>query len=264
MIMSDIYDKEQEDLFTKLSKHGLPLYEKDFPLIFFWSPKSGCTSLIRWFFFQIGQLQKANDYHPWVHMYRMEVYEKQNDYTELKRQLLEGPKVTYKLVRNPYKRAVSSFLAMLTNKLIMEEIKLNPNDSISFKQFLYQINKIGIDRDLINSHIAQQYVEGEEVFVRSYLHLEKFGGEIESIEKKYGLLKSPILDLTKSHHHMTQIMTLKGEFAETKFKEQFKLGTFSNPLPTYESFYDDETMDLVKKIFQKDFEAYGYNKSGLK
>jgi hypothetical protein len=77
----------------------------------------------------------------------MEVYEKQNDYTELKRQLLDGPQVTYKLVRNPYKRAVSSFLAMPTNKLIMDEIKFNPNDSISFKQFLYQINKIGIDRN---------------------------------------------------------------------------------------------------------------------
>ena len=30
-----------------------PHFHPDFPLLLFWSPKSGCTSLANWFFFQI-------------------------------------------------------------------------------------------------------------------------------------------------------------------------------------------------------------------
>ncbi|RCK09645.1 hypothetical protein DT075_36330 [Bacillus licheniformis] len=32
-----------------------PLYAEDFPIILFWIPKSGCTTLNRWFFFQNPQ-----------------------------------------------------------------------------------------------------------------------------------------------------------------------------------------------------------------
>jgi hypothetical protein len=60
-------NKKRELLAIKLITPSLPLYEKEFPLIFFWSPKSGCTSIIKWYFFQIGLLQKAIDYYPWVH-----------------------------------------------------------------------------------------------------------------------------------------------------------------------------------------------------
>jgi hypothetical protein len=77
------------------------LYEKNFPLLFFWSPKSGCTSLIKWFFFQIGILQKAVDYNSWVHFYRMEVFEKQENHKlKVVKQLADDNKEVYKLVRN--------------------------------------------------------------------------------------------------------------------------------------------------------------------
>lgn len=99
-----------EDVVTKLTTYLLPLYEKEFPIIFFWSPRSGCTTLIKWFFFQNGLLQKAMDYNLWVLLYRMEVYEKAENYkTDISMQLLHGKKDIYKLVRNPYKRDVSSF-----------------------------------------------------------------------------------------------------------------------------------------------------------
>lgn len=251
---------EEENLIKKLTTHTLPLYENECPIMFFWSPRSGCTSLIKWFFFQVGLLQEAIDYNPWIHLYRMEVYENKENYkNEILKQLLERKKDTYKLIRNPYKRAVSSFLATLSNEIIMNEVAPNNREGLSFKQFLYNVKNIGISRDLINSHIAQQYIDEEEFFIENYVKLENFNTEIKYIENKYNLLNSPMLNITNSSHHMSQRMVEKGAFADHKLT----LEPYNKPLPTYESFYDKETKDLVKELFKEDFEKYKYNKEDL-
>jgi hypothetical protein len=256
--MSNLSKKEM--IITKSTTHLLPLYQKEFPLIFFWSPRSGGTSLIKWFFFQNGLLQAALNYNPWIHSYKMEVYEKQNNYkADIIKQLLEGKKDIYKLVRNPYRRAVSSFLAVIDNEIIMKEIALNSQNGVSFKQYLYHIKKIGVSRDLINSHIAQQYVEGEEFLIKNYIKLENFSAEIKVVENKFHLLDSPILNISNSSHHLSQTMIEKGLFAEVKMS----LKPYGRSLPTYESFYDEETKGLVRELFKKDFEKYGYSQTDL-
>lgn len=256
-------EKKRKILTTKFLTNNLPLYEKEFPLIFFWTPKGGCTSLIKWYYFQIGLLQKAIDYNPWVHFYRMEVYEKQKNYkVTIAEQILAEKKDTYKLVRNPYKRAVSSFFATIGNKDIMNQVApAGSHNGLSFKQFLYRVKNIGVKKELINLHIAQQYVEEEELFIRNFVRLENFRTKISDIEKKYNLLKSPILEIIKSHHHMAQEMTDKGNktFAEINMSME----TLSKSIPEYKNFYDEETKALVKELFKNDFEKYGYNPNDL-
>jgi hypothetical protein len=39
--------------------------------------------------------------------------------------------------------------------------------------------------------------------------------------------------------------------------------TLRGPIPEYKNFYDDETRDLVRELFKKDFEKYGYNQYDL-
>jgi hypothetical protein len=260
-----MYKKNREILTTKLITPLLPLYEQEFPLIFFWSPKSGCTSLIKWFFFQIELLQKAIDYNPegLVHLYRIEVYETQQNYKlKIAEQLLDDKKDVYKLVRNPYSRAVSSFLSTFVNENIMNQVApADIHNGLSFKKFLYQVKNIGVARGLIDAHIAQQYVEEEELFIQNYVHLEHFTNKIRDIEKKYNLLESPILNIIKSPHHKAQKMTVKGKqtFAEVNMSVE----TLRGPIPEYKNFYDDETRDLVRELFKKDFEKYGYNQYDL-
>jgi hypothetical protein len=256
-----MFEENREIVIKKLLTPALPLYEKEFPLIFFWSPKSGCTSLTKWFFFQIGLLQKALDYKS-VHLYRVEEYEQQENYNlKISEQLLDNKKDVYKLVRNPYNRAVSSFFHTLAHKDIMNQVAPDIHDGLSFKQFLNQVSDIGVKRGLINIHIAQQYVEGEELFIKNYIHLEDFGTKIRNIEKKYNLLESPIQNIIKSPHHYTQKMTDKGKqtFAEVKMSKE----TLNKTLPHYKNFYDAETKDLVRKLFKKDFKQYGYNQNNL-
>jgi len=251
-----------------------PLCHEKFPLILFWSPKSGCTSLIKWYFFQLGlvqeEIQKNAQWYFWS-KYLPNNYNRQH----VIKQILEGKKDKYKLVRNPYKRAVSSFLFTLNagfdpqrrfrlHKEFEKITNMFNNDKtdvngMSFKQFLYYIKKVGPNIGEIDFHIAQQYVKGEEFFVNNYIHLDDFNSEIREIENKYGLIKSPLSEIIKSPHHMSQKMTEKKEFAETIITPEL----FRGQLPTYENFYDKEAQDLVRAIFQKDFEVYGYNETEL-
>ncbi len=52
-----------------LHKDRIPHFHKDFPLILFWSHRSGCTSLANWFFFQIGLFTEAKKYNNFIHYY---------------------------------------------------------------------------------------------------------------------------------------------------------------------------------------------------
>lgn len=268
-----IMDENKAILKQVLNYSLPPLYNKEFPLIIFFSPKSGCTSLIKWFLFQIGILEKAIKHNAGIHGYLFEVYFRQKNYThEIMKQIIQSKKDVYKLVRNPYKRAVSSFLqtsrvGLLDNwkhtNLYRECEKIsnfyydnkNFNKGISFKQYLYYIKKVGSHIGTINPHIAQQYIEGEEFFVKKYIHLENFNEHISEIEGKYGLVKSPLSKITKSNHHFAPLMTITGDYSETIITKEAIL---RKSFPTYESFYDKETVDLIKTIFKKDFEVYGY------
>lgn len=242
----------------------IPNYHKDFPVVLFWSQKSGCTSLLKWFFFQIGVLDEAMAYNPWPHYYEFEVYKSPEYKEELIHCLLTEQKETLKLVRNPYKRAVSQFLILSSSKgnpyWEKEWEKIHEffyqdrgsKKGITFKQYLIYV------RDFpgsVDDHFKPQYMEGEELFVQNYLFLEDFTYYIRELEKKYRLKRSKLQELTNSSHHFSKSMVLKGNFANMEVIQD----TFSEVnIPTYESFYNDETIELVNHVYQKDFEMYGY------
>ncbi|WP_103580721.1 sulfotransferase family 2 domain-containing protein, partial [Bacillus thuringiensis] len=198
----------------------IPHFHKDFPIILFWSHRSGCTSLANWFFFQIGLYEEAMKYAPFIHYYESEIYKNKVDYyTNLEMQLLELSKDTIKLVRNPYKRAVSSFLILYDNpyaskqwEQIREYFYNDKNESkgISFKQFLYYVKEIGAKSILLDQHFSQQYIEGEEKVIKQNIKLENFNTIIPQLEKEYGLLSSDISLLTNSNHHRAHQMIHKG------------------------------------------------------
>ncbi|MFE6138042.1 sulfotransferase family 2 domain-containing protein [Bacillus sp. NPDC057893] len=259
-----------KDNVKELIEYGerIPHYHKDFPIILFWSHRSGCTSLTNWFFFQIGLYEEAMKYAPFIHYYESEIYKNKIDYyTNLEMQLLKLSKDTIKLACNPYKRAVSSFLILYDNpyaskqwEQIREYFYNDKNDSkgISFKQFLYYVKEIGAKSSQLDQHFSQQYIEGEEKVIKQNIKLENFNTIIPKLEKEYGLLSSDISLLTNSTHHRAHQMI---------YKENYANRDITNPqfpsLPTYRSFYDEEALKLVSEIYNDDFEAYGYKKNEI-
>lgn len=254
---------EQQQLHNFVFTSAPPLYSGDFPAMFFWSPKSGCTSLIKWFYFQLGILNEALDYDPWIHTYRMEVFQKQQDYMRNAILTLQysKEKEVYKLVRNPYTRAVSSYLYAFSFDPAMSSVAPEAlNGSISFKEFLYKVKNT--KPGTIDTHISKQYIRNEEAYITRYIRLENFASEISAIEKSHGLVESPLDEITKSHHHNTNRITpgIHRSFADVKLSKE----TLKNmSLPNYRYFYDEETKELVQELFAEDFRTYGYSLTDL-
>ncbi|MFD6511414.1 MULTISPECIES: sulfotransferase family 2 domain-containing protein [Bacillus] len=257
---------DHTELYNFILKRGrVPHFHKDFPLILFWSQKSGCTSLAHWFFYQINLFEEAINYDPFIHNYEYEVYTNSTDHLiQLANGLQAKEKNTYKLVRNPYRRAVSSFAALIPS-LNIEHPAWKPirlflygdetcNKPISFKLFLYYLKAHMTKLDLVDPHFTHQYIQGEEEFVTNYIYLESFNTGISKLEEDYKLKKSPLDLLSKSWHHQSSKMIYKGIYAEADITKPL----FPR-LPTYDSFYDAETLQLVQEIFAKDFIMYNYD-----
>lgn len=264
---------EKKETLKLFIEHRGPLCNKELPIILFWSEKAGCTSFTKWFFFQIGLLEEAIKQS--VHVYRIQMYNQQKNYFKnLSEQILNSKKEAIKLVRNPYNRAVSSFLTIshycfsshpINNRMYKDweriyKLFYNSNSiykGISFKQFLYYLEKVGSDISIVDGHIGQQYLDGEENLITRYIKLEKLQGEIQNIEKKYSLPSCPkSIFAQENDHNFSKSMIEKGNISDEVFTREM---LFGNSLPTFESFYDKETLELCKSIFKKDFEVYGYS-----
>lgn len=257
----------KEEIAERMVTYRTPHYAKEFPIILFWSQKSGCTSLVKWFFDQIGLLDKAISYNPWVHHYEFEIYN-QNEVLmkELREHLYQHKKKGYKLVRDPYKRAVSAFLMMLGENTFWHTILGDVREHLygdresrkrlAFTDFLRYVKETGPGVTLIDGHFAQQYIEGEERFVNKYIYLERFMEQLAELEEVYGLKKTDPRNFSESPHHFAPAMIHKGDYAEADiFDPLFP------KLPTYDSFYNKETRQLVREIYAKDFEMYGYDRN---
>ncbi len=247
----------EKQLIEKLIDMYVPLFSEDFPVIFFWIPKSGCTTLNKWFFFQLGLTedvqQKTNGE---VHGYRNLYFTNTPDYKKrLREHLQEGKKETYKLIRNPYKRAVSSFYSVICSPWLSSLLNVDLNKGLSFTQFLYYLKNLGPNIDIIDRHIGPQYIEGEENYVKKYIKLESFNKQIREIEDLHHLKRAPLAEFSKSPHHFSELMVKQGEYADMILKRD----TFNWYFPTYESLYNQETQELVEEIFKKDFEIYVNN-----
>jgi hypothetical protein len=246
------------------------LHHPEMPVAFLWTPKAGCTSLVKWFFFQTGVLDAARAHHAFVHVYRQDVFMKRDGYfLEGLDLMLAGKIPVIKLVRDPYVRAVSSFAQVLmlqrspagdwTRKLracILKKIgEIAPPDCLSFHQFLRGVAAIGAASANLNRHVAQQYQAGEEQLRDRVIRLENFDAEIVAIEREFDLKPSPLAALTASEHHRRKVSAPAGSLAGRMVsRADFPRAA----TPSYDAFYDTDTRRLAATVFAKDFHAYSY------
>ncbi|MBH9965390.1 sulfotransferase family 2 domain-containing protein [Rossellomorea oryzaecorticis] len=254
----------------KLKKHHRsPLFDKSLPVAFLWSPKAGCTVLTKWFFYQIGHLEKAMKINPSVHVYKGMFTKKYKSYKEIE----SGGAKIYKLVRNPYKRAVSSYFTIANYcyskgipNLPMEKDKqritsmfypLTSYKGISFKQFLYYLDGRGADYTLVDGHISKQYCPEEDYLSPKIIKLENFNKEINRLQVKYNLKQTPANVLSTPHSY-TKKMRQQADFTPDTIitPSQFVNGS----LPEYKELFDHETIQLCNHIFHDDFSHYNYLK----
>jgi hypothetical protein len=249
----------------------MPLYHKDFPIIVSWSPKSGCTTILKWFLEQNNLLEEANQHSEWVHNYREDKLCCGTSYKKICRDYftkVPSNKYIIKLIRDPYKRAVSSYLHLLRygilkkDWLVVNEIErwkeLNGfanQIGLSFRQFLLFI----IDQQLrgctIDPHLGQQYDDIQDSRVNQYVKIEDFTFEIEAIEKRFSLPCLNKNQLSNSIHHnkpsISHHWPTDASIHVASDDYDTVLGT-----PPAEIFYNTDTLMLMRLAYWRDCDAY--------
>jgi len=254
-----------------------PLHAPGFPLVFLYSAKAGSGTLIKWFLFQTGHLEDPADTRRNMHLRQKTVVAQRPGYgREALRLILRHEKPIFKLVRNPYDRAVSSFLAMFEHTREAERSpwgiapiaaarKLSGKPigdvpALTFRDFLRYLVKTSTERGAITAHIARQHLLGEDRRIDRILKLEKFAEEMGRIEAEFGLTPSPKEVIANRYNQQSRPM-LDGQqqcsITDMEFTpRQVREGQF----PPYAAFYDDEARQLVRQCYAADFDAYGYDR----
>lgn len=252
-------------------KYRLPLRDDELPIILLWSEKAGCTTLVKWFFWQLEILSEAINYHKWIHNYEQQVYKNQTDYIDkVKKGLLDDRKELVKFIRNPYYRAISSFLDLSGEnaanrtrhhstdlwKKIRRVVYGDPNakSGVSFKMYLDALREIGVGLEHINGHVAAQVVRGEEGLGITYYKIEELRRAIPELERRNRLKSSPIVELNRSPHHRSWKGASDADVSSDRIIDEFTF--LHRPLPVYDNFLDEYTEKKIQELFEHDIRAW--------
>lgn len=222
------------------------LYNKEKQILFHTSPKSNCTVVAKMFYEYIGLLNEALEYCPWIHNYTRDKYNIRPKKDNLEKVL------KIKFVRNPFTRAVSSYLHVMNTNL-KDEMKLNNE---SFFDFLNIIrNKpmyVGA-----NHYLPQYNEKYPNDYFNEIIKVENINAEIHRINEKHSIYFNAGHDSThfRSKHISNENSIFVGY---TSFDEINKM-IENNSLSPYSYFYDDNIKNIVREIFAEDILHYNYS-----
>lgn len=189
----------------------------------FWTPKAGCSTAVNIFLDYVGFEYSSYE---WIHEARM-LYEK----TQCK---YSDSLVKFQIVRNPYDRAVSSFLECTRwkNKQSGKPYGLKEMTEL-FVEFLNSVKRNEL-KDSCKFHSLRQYMTPNLDMVLKLENLEK---EISLLNQKFGL------SLRYFYYNRHSFRNSLGNLYED----------------VYSKIYNQDSLKLVEEIYSKDFEFFGYS-----
>ena len=198
-----------------------------------WSAKAGCTVAIKMFFDHMGLLNKALKYRKndkiSIHQFMHHKFKKHPSPKDWK----NPSYFKFKVVRNPYTRAVSSYIAAIN----MGAFKG------SFAKFLDKLGRTNLKR--CNDHWKLQYT------ARKFDKIVKLEELTTGMAEINALIGSRFRTDFDSSHHLDKNEVV--EFCgERVFRRPVKV------IPQYKYFYNQLLLDKVSKLYSKDIEAYNY------
>jgi hypothetical protein len=220
-------------------------------LLLDWSAKAGCTVAVKMLLRYQGLLEEAEKGTGWVHNYRIRVYYAAHG-VATRRDLVDPDLVKIKVVRNPYDRAVSSYITVARDlaKEFADAVGTEESD-LSFRQFLALLERI--DLSACNPHYRKQVRPYEEEDVRfdAIVHLERLGEDLSELTRRHGIPLDPT-GLTSDHHFRRSDRVMPGA-ADAPWSVLTE-----TTIPAYASFYDADTRQRVEALYGADFAHYGY------
>ena len=196
-------------------------------LCLFWSPKAGCSTAAAIFFtycdFDYTRFR-------WIHNARERIYEKKIHPSRIPEDF--HTYLRLQVARDPYQRAVSSFLHYVTFCLKRDAPEPAQAPGL-FLDFLARVRDGQLDSISGEFHATGQYMTDE---IDAVLKLETLEKDILAVNEKFGVS----LKQTRYSPH---------SFAA-------KLGSRYEMLA--DTIWSAETRALVQQIYQKDLAFFGY------
>ncbi len=239
------------------------LVSNDIDLAIFWSAKSASTFVLKWFFYQLGLLDEVLKYHHFPHKYRQKIFMHSSEYQQAVNAFIKSRGRGYykvKVVRDPYERAVSSYIHLLVGLKRNHEIfymdfpSLKGRTGLSFEYFVTLLEQLDIQK--CNPHWRAQFSPSiKNSFYDQIVLAKALQLEIPKIEKKLGLKSSIAVfdELQKSIHHskVDKSNNTDKYVGNIKFDANVRQSR-----PAYSQFYSPELKLRVKIIYQNDFDAF--------
>lgn len=243
----------------KTFEKNAPLVSKEKKIALFWSPKTGCTFTTKWFFSQTGHLESALKYHKFVHKYRIQVYQKSIEHKESLKDLIRHPESyrILKIVRDPYLRAVSSYIHTNKNRFSDQVIsdflkrKVDETNRFSFSEFIHYLETVNINECDPHYKAQTHTLELHKGITPTFtINLPNSVDELSQLELKLNLNQTKIGSFIHSSHHT--IRQDSNEFVGTKIFPIID----NDKYPEANNFYNDKLKLMVHNIYKEDFNRY--------
>jgi len=266
-----------------LVRKRTPYHHPEVPFVVLWAQKAGCTSVFKWFLWQVGLLDTAVQYRAdeeglSIHNYETEVFKKTAGYVDSLVARIESGAPVINFLRCPYSRAFSSYMHLHNRFYIRFERDgiRNPGldlryailESIygyrppveypfSFIDYLRWLDRHDVTG--LEPHHAMQYTPLYDLPNVAHYRLEDFDTAIEKIEREYDLPDSA-RERTRfsSAHHLSK-SPLRGTALE-RFLER---GVSLSRSPKYlipdigrDTLAGTVYGDLIERIFRQDIALY--------
>ena len=231
-----------------------------------WSGKVGSMAVTYWFLARLGLLDAARQYGRNPHNYRIDVLLKDPTYQADVVSCDPAALRWLRIIRSPYKRAVSSYHHVVRHRFDDAEIEKHlgisiPESGLSFQEFLDYL--LAIDVVTCNVHYRQQWHPLEaRVVPRRDVNIDEQNllAALDAFESDLGL--PPLAPATRAtllaelkrestRHHKP--LDMNDSVAEMRFRRSDSKGNW----PGYEMFLTETARDKIDRIYAKDFAAYG-------
>jgi hypothetical protein len=229
-----------------------------------WSAKSACTTVLLWYLWHRNLLQAARAYGAWPHKFRNGVLYSDETYRMWASQAEAGGWTWLRVIRDPYKRTVSSYRHAVLNgyedRKMARRLKrpIPEGGGYSFEEFLDYL--LRIDVSICNLHHKQQFHPLEErVTPRRIINVDRddlmqalaaIDAELERPQEPVEALRAAVAEIGSAHH--ARYLSSGRDFSAVALTRQDAVGEW----PAYACFLNDSTREKIAKIYAVDLGRY--------
>jgi hypothetical protein len=234
-------------------RSDLPLIDDAHRLVLLISPKAACTAAVKWFFRGAGVLDEALRMSPWVHDFRIRSFDHRSGARQRLHGVLFDPRYRkVKVVRDPYDRAVSSFLHAA--RWADHFLPAAP-PGFCFEDFLHAVQ--ATPRAARDPHVAEQRSFWEWRWpgvVDELVRAESLAEGLTALSDRLGI-DNPFDAAFAESDHLARRQPVSVPAAH-----RIGFRAILERVPAdYADFYQDPAVRaLAASIYAADFDAYGY------